>query len=62
MEPSSPSGNVSEPRSHRWANIFGTTIAVVTLTLPMVVTAYYSSQNQLNGLPPPGYTLTKPLD
>lgn len=59
MEPSSPSGNVSEPPSNRWASLLGTTIAVLTLTLPMGVIAYYSSQNSTETLPQPNYSLSE---
>ncbi|MCU0534899.1 MAG: hypothetical protein MUD14_13490 [Hydrococcus sp. Prado102] len=59
MEPSSPSGNVSEPPSTRWASLLGTTIAVLTLTLPMGVIAYYSSQNPTETLPQPNYSLSE---
>jgi hypothetical protein len=43
MESSSPSGNVSSSLRPRWAGILGTTIAILTLTLPPLVIAYYSS-------------------
>jgi hypothetical protein len=45
MEYSTPSGKVVEPPAHRWAYIIGTTIALLTLTLPMFAIAYYSPQN-----------------
>ncbi|MDJ0510085.1 MAG: hypothetical protein QNJ64_12655 [Crocosphaera sp.] len=47
MESSSPSGKVSEPPAHRWTNLMGIAIAMITLILPMFVIAYYSS-NQAN--------------
>ena len=50
MESSTPSGKVSEPPAHRWAYIVGTTIAVLTITLPLLVIAYYSPQNHHTGL------------
>ncbi|NJK48112.1 hypothetical protein HC931_07935 [Candidatus Gracilibacteria bacterium] len=59
MEPSSPSGNVSEPPSNKWASLLGTTIAVVTLTLPMAVIAYYSSQNPTETSTQPNYSLSE---
>ncbi|WP_009545906.1 hypothetical protein [Crocosphaera subtropica] len=43
MESSSPSGKVSEPPAHRWTHVMGIAIAMLTLTLPMLVIAYYSS-------------------
>jgi hypothetical protein len=59
MEPSSPSGNVSEPPSNKWASLLGTTIAVLTLTLPMGVISYYSSQNPTETLSQPNYSLSE---
>ncbi len=47
MESSSPSGKVSEPPPHRWTHVMGIAIAMITLTLPIVAIAYYSS-NQAN--------------
>ncbi|HEY9653556.1 MAG TPA: hypothetical protein V6C95_23045 [Coleofasciculaceae cyanobacterium] len=43
MESSSPSANTSDPHPHRWAEIIGTVIALLTLTLPLFVIAHYSS-------------------
>jgi hypothetical protein len=56
MEPSSPSGNSSEPPSNKWASILGTTIAVLTLTVPMAVIAYYSSPFPVETLPQSRYS------
>ncbi len=50
MESSSPSGKVSEPPAHRWTHVMGTVIAIVTLTLPIFIIAYYSS-NRAQPLP-----------
>ncbi|OKH24513.1 hypothetical protein NIES593_07510 [Hydrococcus rivularis NIES-593] len=60
METSSPSGNASEPPSSGWASLIGTIIAILTLTLPIVVIAYYSSQNPIETLPQPSYSLSEP--
>ncbi len=43
MESSSPSGKVSEPPAHRWTHIMGIVIAMLTLIMPILVIAYYSS-------------------
>lgn len=43
MESSSSSKKETEPSAHRWNHIIGTVIAMVTLTLPVFVIAYYSS-------------------
>ncbi|HAC65934.1 MAG TPA: hypothetical protein DCF68_20980 [Cyanothece sp. UBA12306] len=50
MQSSTPSGKVSEPPPHKWAYIVGTIIAILTLTLPLLVIAYYSPQNNQTGL------------
>ncbi|WP_267383588.1 hypothetical protein [Cyanobacterium sp. uoEpiScrs1] len=49
MEYSTSSGKVVESPTHRWAYIIGTTIALLTLTLPMFAIAYYSPQNRRAG-------------
>ncbi len=46
MDPSSSqSVNTAEKSPHRLADIVGTAIAVLTLTLPLWTIAYYSSNN-----------------
>ncbi|MCH2243884.1 MULTISPECIES: hypothetical protein [Crocosphaera] len=50
MESSSPSGKVPEPPAHRWTNVMGIAIAMLTLIVPILVIAYYSS-NQANSSP-----------
>ena len=62
MESSSPSGNATEPPQHRWAKIMGTAIALLTLTLPPFVIAYYSSNSNVEALPRITYTLPKQGD
>ncbi|WP_071525306.1 hypothetical protein [Spirulina subsalsa] len=42
MESSGPSANASEPPS-KWAAILGTAIAILTIAIPTLVIAYYSS-------------------
>lgn len=61
MESSSPSGKVSEPPTHRWTYIVGTVIAVLTLTLPLVAIAYYSSNKAVPQLRTP-YSLHNPRE
>ncbi|HEY9904122.1 MAG TPA: hypothetical protein V6D43_17115 [Candidatus Sericytochromatia bacterium] len=48
MESSSPSANASDPHPHRWAEIMGTIIALLTLTLPLFVIASYSSSSSVD--------------
>ena len=59
MESSGPSGKTSEPSKHnRWSEILGTTIAVLTLTIPLFVIGYYSaSSNTVESLPTNAYTI-----
>ncbi|MGG6294612.1 hypothetical protein ACQ4M4_09320 [Leptolyngbya sp. AN02str] len=57
MESSSSSqlDNPPERTANRFAEFVGTLIALITLTIPVIALAYFSSSNaQL--LPPPGYT------
>jgi hypothetical protein len=42
MEVSQHPGKADDSPGHRWAGILGTVVAVVTLTLPLVMIAYYS--------------------
>ena len=42
MEVSQRPGQAEEPPGHRWAGIFGTVVAVVTLTFPLIMIASYS--------------------
>lgn len=56
---STPSAN--PPRStHRLADILGTAIALVTLTMPLWVIAHYSSNSVGNAIPPIAYPLQSP--
>jgi hypothetical protein len=43
MESSGSSAKAVEAPGHRWAQILGTAIAVITLTLPTLIIAYYST-------------------
>ncbi|MEM0980305.1 MAG: hypothetical protein AAGH78_08530 [Cyanobacteria bacterium P01_H01_bin.58] len=43
MQSVSSSGNSPEPPSSRFASIFGAVVALLTLSLPLLVIAYYSS-------------------
>ncbi|NJK27888.1 MAG: hypothetical protein HC925_04280 [Coleofasciculaceae cyanobacterium SM2_3_26] len=43
MESSSPSGSSPEQPSHKLAEIAGTCIALLTLTLPLFAIAHYSA-------------------
>ncbi|MBZ8178740.1 MAG: hypothetical protein SAL07_22750 [Oscillatoria sp. PMC 1051.18] len=57
MESSGPSGNASEQPQSRLAGIVGTAIAILTLTIPMLVIAYYSSNRNIEMLPRTTYVL-----
>ena len=56
MESSSPSGNPSDLPQPRWSGIIGTAIAVLTLTLPPLAIAYYSSNASFETLTPTNYS------
>lgn len=47
MESSGPRSNTSEPPTPKWSEIIGTTIAVITLTLPLLVIGYYPADGNL---------------
>ncbi|MGK7946098.1 MAG: hypothetical protein AB4058_16680 [Microcystaceae cyanobacterium] len=56
MESSSPSSQASEPPNYRWAKILGTTVAVLTVTLPISAIALYSSSSTVDSSPRPPYS------
>lgn len=58
MESSGSSANSSEPHPHRWAEIIGAVMAFLTLTLPFLAIAYYSSDS-LDVLPTTPYSLPR---
>ncbi|MBW4576938.1 MAG: hypothetical protein KME08_16820 [Aphanothece sp. CMT-3BRIN-NPC111] len=47
MESSGPSAKSSDQPAHRWAEVFGTVIAILTLTLPLFAIANFSSSSSL---------------
>ncbi|QLE54637.1 hypothetical protein [Nostoc sp. TCL26-01] len=51
MNSDSQSASSSDTYSHRLADIVGTLIALVTLTLPVIVIAHYSTNVQNNQQP-----------
>ena len=52
MDLSQRSGKDAESPHHRWAGILGTTIAIATVTLPLIMIAYYSpSKSNAEPLP-----------
>ncbi|WP_138503191.1 hypothetical protein [Nostoc sp. PA-18-2419] len=53
MNSNSPSANSADTYSHRLADVVGTAIALLTLTLPVFVIAHYSSSNVQNNQQPP---------
>ncbi len=57
MNSNSQSANSTDTYSHRLADIVGTAIAVLTLTLPVFVIANYSSSNVTNNQQPLTYNL-----
>ncbi|ELR97476.1 hypothetical protein [Gloeocapsa sp. PCC 73106] len=44
MESSGPSRNSAHTPKQGWAEILGTIIALLTLTIPLIVTAHYSGE------------------
>ncbi|MEL4895826.1 hypothetical protein [Crocosphaera sp. Alani8] len=61
MESSSPSGKATEPPAHRWTHVMGIAIAILTLIVPVLVIAYYSS-NSANSSPSPRTYLDSPRE
>lgn len=59
MEPGSPSGNSSEPLNCKWADIIGALIALITIVVPTLVIAYYSSNATMEILPQTSYSPPK---
>ncbi|RMG09720.1 MAG: hypothetical protein D6728_12290 [Cyanobacteria bacterium J055] len=57
MESGSPSGSPSAGNPHTIAQLVGTLIALLTLTMPLFVIARYSASNT-NLFPPSGYPAT----
>ncbi|BAZ04242.1 hypothetical protein NIES3974_08740 [Calothrix sp. NIES-3974] len=45
MNSNTQSADINVHRTHRLADVVGTMIAMLTLVLPLFVTAYYSSLN-----------------
>lgn len=61
MESGGHSANPSDRPSHRLADIVGTVIALMTLTLPIYVIAHYSS-TRVEPIQNRSYTLPGPRD
>jgi hypothetical protein len=57
MNLNSQSANSSDTYSQRLADIVGTVIALITLTLPVFIIAHYSSANVENNRPSLTYNL-----
>jgi len=57
MESGSPSANVPDRPANRFAAVLGTLVALVTLILPVVIIAYYSSDSNSQTAPSPTYRL-----
>jgi hypothetical protein len=51
MESAGPSRKPSHKPNNGWAEIIGTVIALLTLTLPLFVTAYYSGEVKKDSQP-----------
>ena len=62
MNLNSPSANSSDTYSQRLADIVGTLIALITLTLPVFIIAHYSSVNVENNQPSLTYNLSIRVD
>ncbi len=62
MESSSPSGKNAETPGHRWSNFIGTIIAILTLTIPLLAIAQYSSPDQVESLSRSSYSLMEHHD
>lgn len=58
MESVSSSETPPEPPSSRFAHVIGAVVALLTLTLPLVVIAHYSSVNIRTPVTP-GYPLSQ---
>ena len=58
MNLNSPSANSSDTYSQRLADIVGTVIALITLTLPVFIIAHYSAPNVDKNQPPLSYHLS----
>lgn len=54
MDAAGHSANSSEPPPHRWANLLGSAIALMTLMLPALAIAYYSTTDLTAFDQPPG--------
>ena len=62
MNLNSQSANSSDTYSQRLADIVGTVIALITLTLPVFIIAHYSSVNVENNQPSLSSNLSIPGD
>ena len=63
MDLSQRSGKDAESPHHRWAGILGTTVAILTMTLPLIMIAYYSpSKSNAEPLPRETILLPRHLD
>ena len=58
MESASTSENPPEPPSSRFSHVVGTFVAVLTLMLPLLAIAHYSSAD-VPPAPLPGYPLSQ---
>ncbi|MGV2828227.1 hypothetical protein [Myxosarcina sp. GI1(2024)] len=61
MELSQRPSKADDSPAHRWAGILGTIVAVITLTLPLVMIAYYSPFSS-NAQPVPNRIQSFPRD
>jgi hypothetical protein len=56
MESTGSSDGASERSNYKWSDILGTMVAILTLTLPLISIAYYSSfNNSAEALPNKSY-------
>lgn len=62
MDSSSQPANSADQPPPRWAEILGAVIAVVTLIVPLVAIAHFSSSSNVDFVQQTSYSLPKPED
>ena len=63
MDLTQHSGKDADSPHHRWAGILGTTVAMITMVLPLIMIAYYSpSKSNAEPLPKDTIFLPQSLD
>ncbi len=62
MESTGPTHKSSKTKSQSWAELIGTIIAILTLTLPLLAIAYYSSNQSIEPSNQSTYSLPQAND